>query len=429
VVSRFPLLTETFVLNELLAIESLGWPVELFAIRHQHEPVTQAAARRLESGVHYPNIPHTTAANVRLLMRHTEQWLRLLRLTVVGNACSARFLARTLLVLPVSIGWAEQMQALHVRHVHAHFGSYPAFAALVAARLQGISFSFTVHAHDLFADNVMLAEKVRRANFVVTISEFNRDWLASLVGQEHARRIHVIHCGVDGRAFRFSGTLPTAGRHLVLSVAALREYKGLENLVEACRLLRVAAPEERFLCRIVGDGPLRGTLERQIRRCGLEACVELAGACDQQTIRRLLAQADTFVLPSVVARSGYMDGIPVALMEAMASGVPVVASRLSGIPELVRDGQTGLLVPPGNAAAIQGAILRCWREPALSAARALQARRLVEREYDLQANAHELAALFAQHLSAPWDGRGSTFRQRSCNPPSSRSGDGHLGPS
>jgi glycosyltransferase involved in cell wall biosynthesis len=284
--------------------------------------------------------------------------------------------------------------------VHAHFGSYPAFAALVAAELQGIGFSFTVHAHDLFVDNVMLGEKIRRAQFVVAISEFNRERLGSLVRPDDPGHVRVIHCGVDIRAFRFRRCQIDGRRqHRLLSVAALREYKGLDNLIEACRLLRGRSPEAPFVCRIVGEGPQRAALQRQIVASGLGDCVQLLGARSQQVIRELLVESDVFVLPSVVARSGYMDGIPVALMEAMASGVPVIASRLSGIPELVHDGDTGLLVPPGRADALVEAILRCWQQPALSLQRAANARRLVECEYDLRENARQLAALFEENLA------------------------------
>jgi glycosyltransferase involved in cell wall biosynthesis len=122
------------------------------------------------------------------------------------------------------------------------------------------------------------------------------------------------------------------------------------------------------------------------------------GAREQQVVRELLEDSDTFVLPSVVARNGYMDGIPVALMEAMASGVPVIASHLSGIPELVRDGDTGLLVSPCRAEAIHDAILRCWQEPDAAARRAERARAVVEREYDLYRNTRQLAQVFEEVL-------------------------------
>jgi glycosyltransferase involved in cell wall biosynthesis len=149
----------------------------------------------------------------------------------------------------------------------------------------------------------------------------------------------------------------------------------------------------------VGEGPERAALQRLIRELRVEDCVRLLGARDQRAVKELLADADTFVLPSVVARNGYMDGIPVALMEAMASGVPSIASRLSGIPELVRDRDTGLLVPPNDAEAIRDAILCCWREPEAATRRATRARLLVEREYNLETNTRELARRYERVLA------------------------------
>jgi glycosyltransferase involved in cell wall biosynthesis len=398
VVSRFPRVTETFILREVLTMGALGWPIEFFALRHEREAVVHAEARRLEPSVHYPSGRLALASNLRLMARHPEMWARLLALTAVGNARSARILAKSLLVFPIAVAWAQQMEALGVRHVHAHFGSYPALAALLAAGLQDIGFSFTIHAHDLFADNVMLAEKARRARFVVAISEFNRNWLSSLLAPDAAQRVRVIHCGVDSQAFAFKPRRPSARPHMLLSVAALREYKGLSHLIRACALLQASVPEQRFVCRIVGEGPERRALEQQIHASGLDDSVVLMGACEQHVVRELLEDSDTFVLPSVVARNGYMDGIPVALMEAMASGVPVIASQLSGIPELVRDGETGLLVSSCRPEAIHDAILRCWREPAEAAQRAVRARAVVEREYDVYRNTRQLAELFEEVL-------------------------------
>jgi glycosyltransferase involved in cell wall biosynthesis len=377
--------------REVVELIRLGWPIEIFSLRHRREPVVHSAARWLEPRVHYADWQSVLAGNLCLLANRPHVGARLLAATIGGTGSSPKVLAKSLVVFPIALGWARQMQHLGVRHIHAHFGSHPALAALLAAESQGIGFSFTVHAHDLYADNVMLAEKVRRARFVVTISEFNRQRLCALVGSAAANRVHVVRCGVSVSTHHFRRRRTGSGQRMLLSVAALREYKGLAYLIRACSLLRSTAPHESFVCRIVGDGPERGPLERLIRRLGLEDCVRLMGACEQHVVNDLLAEADTFVLPSVVARNGYMDGIPVALMEAMASGVPVIASHLSGIPELVRDRDTGLLVPPNQAEAIRDAILYCWREPEAATQRATRARTLIEREYNLETNVRELA--------------------------------------
>lgn len=397
IVSRFPSLTETFVLREVLCLEAMGWPVELYALRQMRPSTVHSAAARIARRAHFGDSAHTMARGVRLLAAHSAYLGSALKLILEGYRKSPRAMAKALLALTAAAAWAEQMHADGIEHVHAHFGSYPALAAMVAAELQGIGFSFTVHAHDLFADNQLLTEKARRAQFVVTISEFNRERLTCLLGSHSVRQLQVIHCGVDLEQFVFTPRQSAQRLCRLLCVAALREYKGLEHLIEACRLLRDAAPDVAFLCEIVGEGPLRHALERQIQRSGLSHVVRLAGARDEAGVRWLLERSDIFVLPSIVARNGYMDGIPVALMEAMAAGVPVVASQLSGIPELVRNNATGVLVPPADAHALCGALLKTMSEPELAMQRARQARVLVEREYDLRRTTRQLAELFLAH--------------------------------
>lgn len=401
VVSRFPVLTQTFILEEILALRELGWPVEIFALHHEREAVAHAAARALEPQAAFPGVSAVLDANRKTLSCEPESWARLLRLTISGHKSSTPALAKALLVFPIAVAWAAQMRALGVCHVHAHFGSYPALAALIAAELQGIGYSFTVHAHDLFADNLMLAEKAERAIFVSTISQYNLGRLYTVLGRDDRARVRLIHCGVDLRVFTFSERRNCEHQHSLLCVAALRDYKGLQHLVHACAMLRASAPDEHLICRIVGDGPQRTALEAQIRAAGLRDTVFLLGAQKQDVVRDLLARSDLFVLPSVTARNGYMDGVPVALMEAMASGVPVIASRLSGIPEIVRHAETGLLVPPGNARALHDAIVRCWRDPAAASERARRGRAHVEREYDVRRNTRELADVFAQIVGQP----------------------------
>ena len=400
IVSRFPKTTETFILREVTELSMLGWSVELFSIRHTHESVVHAQAKDLEPNVHYPRWRSLMAGNLRQFARCPRMWLRLLAITVRGNLRSPDSLAKSLAVFLIAVVWASEMERLGVRHIHAHFGSYPGLAALLAAESLGIGFSFTVHAHDLYADNAMLEEKVRRARFVITISEFNRRQLRALVGSEVAKRVHVVRCGVNVHAYAFRRRRNALDRRALLSVAALREYKGIAYLIRACALLRATAPQDAFVCQIVGDGPERAALERLIRELRLEGCIQLLGACEHNMVKDLLAEADTFVLPSVVARNRYMDGIPVALIEAMASGVPVIASELSGIPELVRPRETGLLVPPKNAAAIRDAILYCWCYPKAAEQRAVRARALVVRQYNLEVNTRELATAFERVLAS-----------------------------
>ncbi len=176
----------------------------------------------------------------------------------------------------------------------------------------------------------------------------------------------------------------------ILSIGTLHEVKGQTHLIEACRLL--AADGVPFVCRFVGDGPDRAGLEQQVAAAGLTDRIEFLGQRTRTEIARLLTSSDVLVAPSVPTRGGKREGIPVVLMEAMSSGLPVVASALSGIPELVVDGSSGLTVPPGDAAAIAAALRRLHDDPELRARLGAAARERVVAEFDVDRNAGRLIA-------------------------------------
>jgi glycosyltransferase involved in cell wall biosynthesis len=292
---------------------------------------------------------------------------------------------------------ARRLEAMGVGHVHAHWATHPALAAWTVRALTGLPYSFTAHAHDLYVDRAMLREKVRDAAFVVTISEFNRRLLEEVCGPDARGKVHVVRCGVDLRAFapapRRAPPVPTFA-----CVASLRPYKGHAVLLEAAALLRARGLALRVL--LVGDGPLRGDLEARVARLGIGDTVTFRGALAHEEIPEILASATAAVLPSVTQADGQMEGIPVALMEAMAAGVPVVSTRLSGIPELVRDGEGGLLVPERDPEALAAAMARLAADPALAARLAAGARRVVERDFDRARNVARLEALLSGAASS-----------------------------
>ncbi|MCZ7590382.1 MAG: glycosyltransferase family 4 protein [Gaiella sp.] len=400
VVSRFPVLTETFIVTEMDALARAGTDLELYSLVVESPGVVSDASRAWQPRLR--TCPWMSAGVVgagwRLGRRRPIWALRSVGRLVAGHVPSPRFLALALALTPKSVAFGEDMRRRGVGHVHAHFGTHAALSAMVAARSAGIPFSFTVHAYDLFVDRTFLAAKVRAAAFVATISEYNRGVLVSLV-PEAVDKIHVVRCGVvAGRAL---ASRPDPGSRVggprLLAVAALLPYKGLRHLIEAVSTLRPRLPG--VSATIIGEGPERGALSALSARLGLEGVVHLPGAVPAEEVRSHLAGADIFVLPSVRAANGDMDGIPVALMEAMVAGVPVVTSRLGGIPELVRDDETGLLTPPGDAGAIADAVERLWATPALRTRLTGTGQRHVRAEFDVDRNAERLIALFQRSLS------------------------------
>jgi glycosyltransferase involved in cell wall biosynthesis len=209
----------------------------------------------------------------------------------------------------------------------------------------------------------MLGEKLRQASFARTISEHNRRLLERLYGPEASARTHVIHCGVDVKAFEERGPDRDGPDFTIVCVASMKEYKGHRYLLEA--LAAMAASGQRFRCLLVGDGKLRPEIVRRVAQPDLADSVTVCGTLPAERVRSLLAGADAAVLASVVEETGKMEGIPVFLMEAMAAGLPVVATQISGVAELVEDGVSGLLVPERDPAALAAALSRLAGDPEL----------------------------------------------------------------
>jgi len=288
------------------------------------------------------------------------------------------------------------MQRRGITHVHAHFANHPAAAAFVIHTLTGIPYTFTAHGADFQVDQHMLREKVQYAAEVITISDFNRRFLLDRCGEQYADRIRVVRCGVDRSVFHPGSAVldpPPPRRFTIVCVGTLYEVKGHRYLIEACRQLRDRGVD--FECHLIGDGPLRSSLADAARENGVGEQIRFRGRLTRQEIAELLRRADVLVAPSVPTAEGRREGIPVVLMEAMASGVTVVASRISGIPELVADNETGLLVPPRDSQALGETLYRLHQDPSLRLRLAAGGLRKVCAEYDLQRNADCLNRLFS----------------------------------
>lgn len=388
--SRFPKISETFILYEIVELERLGARVEVFPLLREREEVAHPEAGPLHERAHYssPLSGEALAAQIFWLLRRPGAYLRAWRDALWGNRESLKFLSRALVVVPQAALFARKMHELGVEHLHAHYATHPALAAYVVHVLTGIPYSFTVHAHDLYVERPMLGEKLRAAARVVAISEFNRRLIGDLYGPAAAAKTSVIHCGVDFAVFQPRPRRERAGPFTIVCVASLQDYKGHPYLVGACARLRDAGIDFRCLC--VGEGEDRPKIEAQIAELGLEEHVLLLGRQPREQVSALMASADAMVLPSVVTPSGKMEGIPVALMEALACELPAVATAISGVPELIRDDETGLLVPERDSAALAAALLRLHADPALGERLGRAGRALVEREFSLRANAARL---------------------------------------
>lgn len=388
--SRFPKLSETFVLDEMVELEARGFDVLPLALRHETPAVSHPEAPRMALlGRAALRGCGTAGAQLRWLRRDRSRYLSTWAGALRGNARSPRFLARAVVVVPLAARLAVVAERQGLERIHAHYATHPALAAWVINRLTGLPFTFTAHAHDIQVDRAMLAEKARAADFVVTISEHNRRLLG---GWLPGVRVEVVRCGVDPDRFEAVPLRAPGppGRLRLACVGSLEPYKGHAVLLEA--LARID-PRLDVVAELAGDGPARAALERAAIGLDVAHRVRFLGPLARPDVDALLARSDAFVLPSVVTPSGKCEGLPVAIMEAMAAGLPVVASAISGVPELVRHEDTGLLVeqrdPDGLAAAIQ----RLAADPGLRRRLGRRGRRLVLAEHDRVRNVAALARL------------------------------------
>jgi glycosyltransferase involved in cell wall biosynthesis len=393
--SRFPKLTETFIVREILAMEALGHRIDLYPLLRERSPVVQPGTTALVArAVYLPALsPAVIASQLHWLRRRPRAYLSLIRDIVRGAWGSPNFLLGGLAILPKVAHAARLISAAGTTHVHCHFANHPATAGLIIHRLTDLPFSFTAHGSDLHRDRHLLAEKAAEAAFMVAISQFNADVIAATCGPAVRERLRIIHCGVDVDTFRPFDEAPGArgaAPFTITTIGTLHEVKGQVHLVETCR--RLVEQGLDVTCQLIGDGPDRPMLADRIRAAGLGDRVELVGALPADEIAARLRATDVVVVPSVLSRDGRREGIPVVLMEAMASGVAVVASRLSGIPELVEHEVSGLLVEPGDAAGLAAAIARLHDDPALRQRLGRRGREVVLESFDIRATASRLAA-------------------------------------
>jgi len=415
ITSRFPHLTETFILTEILTLQELGCDVQVFSSRPPvvADGLTPADAQSLISKTIYsPYLLSRSlwAAHKYFAGRAPKRYFQTILELTKHNASNPFALAKAWLIFPKATYFARLAEEHALQHLHASFSSLPATAAWIMGHLTGLPYSFAARAVDIFGvapwlQNVMLAEKLRAASFVVAIHEYGRRYLLERCGQHYADKISVIHSSVDTRKFhpRSGDTEQEEGQTQILSVGRLIEKKGYPYLIQACRWLVEQGYDLR--CDIVGEGPEESVLRALIDQWGLEDVVFLLGPMTQEALVNLYQNADIFVSPSVVAKDGDRDGIPVALMEALAMEKPGISTRISGIPELIVDGETGLLVDQRDAMALAGATERLILNPSLRASLGKRGRQQVLEQFERSKNVRRLLALIRSSISKSKAGR------------------------
>ena len=388
VLKRYPRYSETFVVNEILAHEAAGLEVEIFALRPPSDTHFQDIISRVRAPVNYLSASGIKAEDFWTALEGAAVsspglW------TALGQAGSedARDIYQAALL-------AREARLKGITHLHAHFATASTTVARLAAKFAGIPYTFTAHAKDIFHESVSpedFRRKLEDAAGVVTVSDYNLRYLRENYGPA-AQRMRRVYNGLDLQRFTYKAPLHRLPK--IVAVGRLVEKKGFADLIGACATL--AASGRRFTCEIVGSGELEADLRGRIEQSGVGGMVRLIGPRPQAAVVRLVQEAAAFVAPCVLGEDGNRDGLPTVLLEAMALGTPVVSTDVTGIPEVLRDGETGLLVPQRNSAALAGAISRLTGDFTLRVRLANRARRLIEADFNVHDNAAHLREIFAE---------------------------------
>jgi colanic acid/amylovoran biosynthesis glycosyltransferase len=381
---RFPAFTQTFCARELAELYRQGISPPVYSIRHPTE--ARPANIPLENiPIYY--LPDTNSLEFKIRTKLIPPRLKDLWSGSGDLRDKGRFREAVYL--------GQRLKKAQISHLHVHFAGLASRTAWWIKRLFGITYSFTGHANDIFCpkpeQRVGLAELLREASFVVVVSDFGASWLERGF-PESAHKIHRVYNGLDLSVFKQA--IPGVEPVRLLSIGRLIEKKGFKFLIEACRLLRSSGFS--FDCQIVGEGPEHHRLQEAIQEYQLSDTVRLRGALPQTELVEILSQSSIFVFPAVHDGAGDTDNLPTVLIEAMASSLPIVATRIAGIPEIVQHNENGILVPEKDPAQLADAIRVMAGDQALLKRFGGASRRIAQEKFALTDTVGHLKKLFTQ---------------------------------
>jgi colanic acid/amylovoran biosynthesis glycosyltransferase len=389
--SQYPAPSHTFVAREIAALERRGWRIEVFSIRPGDSQSRPSPLREVaQTYCVLQQRPHTFAfAHLTWILTHPHRYFRTARFALAHRAPGFRSLLLAAAHFAEAAALARELNRRGCVHLHNHFANSAATVGLLAAKLAGIGWSFTMHgiSETDYPAGLLLGEKIKSADWVACASWFMRAQGLRTIAPSDWGKLQVIRCGVSLEQLRFTPRKqPNVTTGALICVGRLSPEKAHAGLFEAFLAISRKHPSARL--RLIGDGPCRLELVELAARLGLSAHIDFLGACPEEDTLAQIAHSDLLVLPSL------LEGLPVVLMEAMAQGVPVVAPRLAGIPELVDHGATGLLFTPSDWDDLATQIIRLLNDGALRASIAIRAREKIENEFDIQNSSEALSRKF-----------------------------------
>lgn len=387
ILAEFPSKTETFILKEVLFIND-SLPLHIIVLKKGDKHINNHGCNAFDNSIIY--VPHWWS--LKILLHAALNVNILCKKFIFSGFWNCLHRVKALLISSYVAGKIEEMR---IGHIHAHFANYPTDVAMMVSDFLGIPFSFTAHAHDIYVDTHELPAKIGKAKFVTTCTGYNKRWLDILAPTEH-QKIHLIYHGVDMDYWQFRQSKPMSEPLRILTIGRLIEKKGIIFLLEAVYSLQKKGIPVQL--SIVGKGVEEPKLKRFCKESGLEYTVDFLGWRAPDQIKALYFHSDIFILPSVIASNGDRDGIPNVVLEAMAAGIPVISTSVSGIPEVIKHGYNGLLVPEKNSEQLTHAIDILIRERNLRESLVENAYKTVTDNFDSNKCCQLLLQLFENSL-------------------------------
>jgi glycosyltransferase involved in cell wall biosynthesis len=393
ILRKFPVLSETFILNEILELEAQGIEVEIFSVEKPNDPRFHKDLHKLKALVTF--IPDVLKLNS--LWKHRKKAVKKFRSGYQKAQSYALWQRSPTLMLRLlqSCYVANEAAKKKIDHFHAHFATRATSIAFLSSMISGIPYSFTAHAVDIFKETLnknALKKKIEYANFVVGVSEYNKNYLTA-ISPISAQKIVKIHNGIDLNQFK-SNNIKNDSLFTFLCVARFVEKKGHKVLIEACDILKKQGVN--FQCLLIGQGTLQSDIECSIKEKGLKENVKILGPRTHDEVLEQFHQSHVYVLPCITGKDGNKDGLPVAIVEALACGIPVITTPMTGNPEVVKDLHNGLLVPFEDHQRTAEAMKMMIDDQALYHKLCSNARSSVDRTFNLKETAKSLVKQFEE---------------------------------
>jgi len=402
VLKGYPRISETFISNEILLLESLGFKIHIISMRHPREAFAHASIKNIKADVDY--LPSSILKHLLPLGYHNfllavqrpkayfnaikkaaVRWMRTKKSATIKHLLQAGYLVH------------KCVPGKNIVHFQAHFAHSPTSVALFSSLLSGIPFSFFAHAKDIYtSDPRQLKEKIDMARFVVTCTQYNQKYLSGIAGKSTTPVFCVYH-GINLDYFLpREGQVSCSPPYKLLTVARLTEKKGLETVYRALALLREKGL--KFTHTLIGEGDDNDKVVRLIKTLGLETVTELCGTMTHEDVINYYAASDLFILGCQIAGNGDRDGIPNVMAESMAMNLPVVATNVSGIPEFLEDGVSGGMVQQKNPQALASAIETLLKDTELRKKVTAEARKRITRDFNNQKLSKDLALIYRDEI-------------------------------